>query len=1090
MDIYENMSFCRSSAVKYRCDTILCGRFKERECYFVIISTARGTAKKASASFIIQHHGGRTKNNIDLTMAGEPDPHLASLTADDDGGMIDKSPILISSGGAEGVDDLMVRIISTNTDDSNDNKNGANETTTTTTAPQEEDNTTLMGKMNNNNNPLQTLGSNDSNTCIDLSPPLASLETASNETMLVMAATNNDADDDGHQHQQVIEPSCHAQEGEGSATTIKVINAKSSDDSSDTVNCSDASTINAAGPAMAAQTSAIVSDDIASHSDSNTLKNSDDANTNNISSNNSGNDHNMISERDVQLLEILNHRRKLLTWVRACRIQTQIVLREMSTSSNKGGNEKDEVEEQQQQRRQRRRRQGLITTLESSTTLQDGEDLSGTANQIMQPGGGEGFGIESLVNSEMATFQAITNMANRNPNSLKRPRPPSSVTESSNPRDLRRGPSVGKSFDACTTASASGSVSMPGGGGRSTTTTIHASPSTVSLPNAVEAQTSSSSSSTMTTIGKQFLNKNQPPHEDVPPTTSTLSNHASTSSFAIATSNTEKQKKSRKRKSNSNNNNNNSTFTNHDRLGSTLPFPPGGSSSHMTMTNNNAAALMRGNANNNSASSQMLSALVPSAAAVDLLAVRNGLLARLDSLLLQKPKKQRCGGPSDGNDITPPRMDVDQNDDDGVHVNMHDALSVGIDCKPTIDRDGNCSIPSVIGKRMPIPVVSQLVSSTGEKFGTAPAKYSPLSEAAVTIQPNELHSHLHHHPAPPLRLPIRRKTHWDCVLEEMKWSAADFHEERKWKIAAGQLLSASVRKYKPKKKKLSSSSSLVGITPTKLSQASRSGSIVSSSSRSTTMSVNSFSLNTSGFCMASNESSTFDPLYVDASIEDTETVRIISRLLSVGILDHWDSISSSSRYCEDMNARQQRFRRLVELESLGNDTVKLVRSKESNGHAQLGETGTRPRDDESLQSSNSTGAIRELRYDEISERIESSFKLAVMLKDQVVTTSLSKISSCGEMMGVELDQRQLRAVHFVERLWASTNGVKEGGSDTSYIEGAQMSAFNNDARSSISAIVGGSFGVGKTVAVCTLIWRNKIDGPQIVVCSPGAVVGI
>ncbi len=256
------------------------------------------------------------------------------------------------------------------------------------------------------------------------------------------------------------------------------------------------------------------------------------------------------------------------------------------------------------------------------------------------------------------------------------------------------------------------------------------------------------------------------------------------------------------------------------------------------------------------------------------------------------------------------------------------------------------------------------------------------------------------------------------------------------------------------------------------------------------MSVNSFSLNTSGFCMASNESSTFDPLYVDASIEDTETVRIISRLLSVGILDHWDSISSSSRYCEDMNARQQRFRRLVELESLGNDTVKLVRSKESNGHAQLGETGTRPRDDESLQSSNSTGAIRELRYDEISERIESSFKLAVMLKDQVVTTSLSKISSCGEMMGVELDQRQLRAVHFVERLWASTNGVKEGGSDTSYIEGAQMSAFNNDARSSISAIVGGSFGVGKTVAVCTLIWRNKIDGPQIVVCSPGAVVGI
>ena len=42
----------------------------------------------------------------------------------------------------------------------------------------------------------------------------------------------------------------------------------------------------------------------------------------------------------------------------------------------------------------------------------------------------------------------------------------------------------------------------------------------------------------------------------------------------------------------------------------------------------------------------------------------------------------------------------------------------------------------------------------------------------------------------PALLPApRRKTHWDYLLEEMAWMATDFHEERKWKKAAGGLMS-------------------------------------------------------------------------------------------------------------------------------------------------------------------------------------------------------------------------------------------------------------------------------------------------------------
>ena len=44
----------------------------------------------------------------------------------------------------------------------------------------------------------------------------------------------------------------------------------------------------------------------------------------------------------------------------------------------------------------------------------------------------------------------------------------------------------------------------------------------------------------------------------------------------------------------------------------------------------------------------------------------------------------------------------------------------------------------------------------------------------------------------PVRLPNRRKTQWDYLLEEMAWMAEDFKQERVWKEAAARGLSLSV----------------------------------------------------------------------------------------------------------------------------------------------------------------------------------------------------------------------------------------------------------------------------------------------------------
>lgn len=44
----------------------------------------------------------------------------------------------------------------------------------------------------------------------------------------------------------------------------------------------------------------------------------------------------------------------------------------------------------------------------------------------------------------------------------------------------------------------------------------------------------------------------------------------------------------------------------------------------------------------------------------------------------------------------------------------------------------------------------------------------------------------------PSKFPQRRKTQWDHLLEEMRWLATDFVEERKWKVSSGRILSSGV----------------------------------------------------------------------------------------------------------------------------------------------------------------------------------------------------------------------------------------------------------------------------------------------------------
>lgn len=48
---------------------------------------------------------------------------------------------------------------------------------------------------------------------------------------------------------------------------------------------------------------------------------------------------------------------------------------------------------------------------------------------------------------------------------------------------------------------------------------------------------------------------------------------------------------------------------------------------------------------------------------------------------------------------------------------------------------------------------------------------------------------------PQVQEPARTKAHWDYLLEEMVWLAADFAQERKWKKAAAKKCARMVQKH-------------------------------------------------------------------------------------------------------------------------------------------------------------------------------------------------------------------------------------------------------------------------------------------------------
>ena len=685
-------------------------------------------------------------------------------------------------------------------------------------------------------------------------------------------------------------------------------------------------------------------------------------------------------ERQQKILSSIQHRRRLLAWVRESRIACEQSRRNISNGTKKGF--VAALLEEQQHVKQEKGDGGNNSTAAATQQDATAKPSSASAGKITTAATA---GTTITPAEEIANYNKVAKLAN-SATALQRKKSNSTILTENNAaqRDLRRGSNIGKRMSAAvTTLNNFGNV----GGWASTDTSISGDAISSSsggggggggakAPNNV-----SSSSITAANNGKLLPNKaGFPPSvgKQLDPTAVQSSSSTTTTTLSSKVPTEKLSKKARKRASNIKKT---GGITNAD-----------GSSNHV------GGIAVSKHATVAKPTDKSTSYLTLSAGAIRLRDRRDELAQKLINLLQKQHGISSSGGVSNGGEKR--KADVDETS--------------------------------------PFSPRKRTKNARTKTAQSSLTKLSSLSEMGLAKEAT--------------RLPPRRMTQWDCVLEEMRWMASDFIEERKWKVACGKALSSSVRQHIDEQKLAAKSAKGKSKnTPNKSDDISAATGTPANpiSSTKSTKSVDSKSNDRRKMSISDS-----NPLYVDPSNNDVEHSRKISQLLSLTVSDHWDIALTKGAFPltdDDYKAGYERYRK-VRGELLGETSEICVKS--STVESPLPPPPTH----------------KELKFDVISKKMQESVEAVKSLKTKS-DEALSKERALQKYRksltcGVQLSKTQLKAVHFIESIWGSRDDM------------------------SVAAVLGGNVGTGKTIVGCSTLWKNRLAGAQLVLCSPASLVSL
>lgn len=360
-----------------------------------------------------------------------------------------------------------------------------------------------------------------------------------------------------------------------------------------------------------------------------------------------------------------------------------------------------------------------------------------------------------------------------------------------------------------------------------------------------------------------------------------------------------------------------------------------------------------------------------------------------------------------------------------------------------------------IPMRRPVPPVVAVPEAVAlrERKQMLESKLLAITKNRAMSDPSQppLTRHSHHFArqgaAAPSRLPKRRKTHWDNLLEEMRWMATDFIEERKWKMDATQSLSKAIR-LDAENRLLSAvqSKSTSDDTNREENQGEDQINIADSSPGEPVAPTKKAGKGKH----VSSDLKQFDESEVVNREKDQMLARGVAQRAATIVGDFWKSSLD--------NAEEMRNDPTTD----GDENQKASDDKQESGEPTQATDTPEKVEQEGSEKVSSAKSISDAIHKDREKRHREYAEITKKFEEQL--SGIQSIREKGSKMksfGVDLLPEQASGVWFTEEIWK---------------------------KNEVGSLVAGPSSSGKTFAICSILWKNRSNGPQLVVCSPSSFV--
>jgi HSA len=316
------------------------------------------------------------------------------------------------------------------------------------------------------------------------------------------------------------------------------------------------------------------------------------------------------------------------------------------------------------------------------------------------------------------------------------------------------------------------------------------------------------------------------------------------------------------------------------------------------------------------------------------------------------------------------------------------------------------------------------------------------------------------------RLPNRRQTHWDYLLEEMRWMAADFHEERKWKESTKSHLAEEVMK-----KQVSKMTTVVSKNVD--SQVNSMSNHAAASSGDEKTAEPSTPLLKPAITDKKEESgSTYtDPSDVDVSAARSVSRRLVSELQRGTTLVPLRKVPGAATHTDSKKDDSENANKVEETPAIP-DSELQPEAQDSNGSTNASNDVETKQDAAESMAVDDAVAIddadaqaklaketKAARFAEINERLQDLLEKADSSGPKSMRNSAK--ASAKSSLESKLTFEQSSTVHRVEDCWT---------------------------RLGSGAVLVGPHASGKTFSVCALLWTHRHAGVHLLMCAQASMV--